>query len=206
MRNCISKMMVALLVNAAIADMAIAQSMKSHIVSVGSSHIKINGETNINKFGCELFIPTATDTLEVKSQKTQLSIAFEQLILTYKVNDFDCGMSALTHDFRDILNAENYPFIKLQINQIDVNPKSEGFERLMASADVTVTIAGVSQDLLILNSYVINRTESDLTLFGRQSLKMTGFGITPPTRLLGALRVYDLLDISFEISMTSHEK
>lgn len=178
-----------------------AQRISNYEVAVLSSEINILGETNVNKFGCELFISTITDSLKVKSEHSVLSIAFDSLILIYHVQGFDCGLSAMTEDFRSILKANDYPHLLLQINQININPDSKGFERVGVTADVTVTIAGQSRDLLIFDSYVINETDQDLTLHGTETVRMTDFNIDPPIRFWGALRVYDQLTIIFNIQM-----
>lgn len=112
----------------------------------------------------------------------------------------------MTEDFRSILNASDYPNLLLQIRQININPDSEGFDRLAVTADVAVTIAGVSRDFLIFDSYVINETEEDLTLYGTQSVKMTDFNIDPPVRFWGAVRVSDALKINFKIRMYAESK
>lgn len=166
----------------------------------------IHGQTNVNKFECELFIPTISDSLTVNSIRSPLSISFDDLILTYRIDEFGCGIAAMTEDFREILKSEQFPNLFLQINQVDISPDSEGFEKLKVSADITVTIAGVSQALVVGDSYVLNESASILTLFGKQSVNMTDFGIEPPTRFWGALRVYDQLDIDFEIRMYNEAK
>ncbi len=200
------KYVLIVLVNIGVAGILSAQRITTHEVKVLSSEITIAGETNVNKFDCELFIPSISNTLTVTSKRSTLSISFDSLILSYKVRDFDCGIFAMTEDFRSILNASDYPNLLLQIRQININPDSEGFDRLAVTADVAVTIAGVSRDFLIFDSYVINETEEDLTLYGTQSVKMTDFNIDPPVRFWGAVRVSDALKINFKIRMYAESK
>ncbi|WP_258105307.1 hypothetical protein [Marinoscillum sp. MHG1-6] len=166
-----------------------------------SSEIMIQGETNVNKFGCTLYNPKISDPLLVHSTWSNFSIQFDKLELTYEVRHFDCGMAAMTDDLREILKADNYPNLILKINQINVRRDSEGFEKLKVSADVDVTIGGVKRNMLIHQAYVINHSATDLTLHGEQPLRMTYFEIEPPTKFWGTVRVYDQIKIAFDIRM-----
>lgn len=183
-----------------------AQQNASYAVEVLSSKIKILGETNVNKFECELFIPTVSNSQSVNSVRSELSISFDDLILTYRINAFGCGISAMTEDFKEILRADEFPNLLLQINQITISPDSEGFDRLDVSAAIKVTIAGVSKDLIVSESYIINESESILTLYGKQAVNMTDFSIDPPIRFWGALRVGNRLEIDFKIRMYNEAK
>lgn len=197
------KRVLLVLVNISFVFCVSAQRKGEHIISVLHSEIKIQGETNVNKFECELFIPTITDTITVNSIRSTLKISFDSLILSYRVDDFDCGISAMTKDFQDLLNADQFPYLNLKINEINILKENEGFERLAVIADITVTIGGVSKRLKVKDSYVINESESVLTLYGEESVNITDFGIEPPTRFWGALRVYDKLRINFNIRMNT---
>ncbi|MEP4532720.1 MAG: hypothetical protein ABJ004_06515 [Cyclobacteriaceae bacterium] len=195
-----------LLVNISTSQGLLAQRTGAHEVSVMSSAIRISGETNVNKYSCELFIPTITDTLSVNSHHSALRIAFDSLILAYQVTGFDCGLEAMTQDFRGILKSDVYPQFYLQIHEIDIHEESEGFDQLDVEAQVSITIAGTQRRITVTDAAVINQTASDLVLKGVQAVRMTDFGIEPPTRFWGALRAYDELVIHFDITMHTEEQ
>ena len=129
-----------LLVNISTSQGLLAQRTGAHEVSVLSSAISISGETNVNKYSCELFIPTITDTLSVNSHHSALRIAFDSLILAYEVAGFDCGLEAMTHDFRGILKSEVYPqfYLDLRFDHTQQLPSAFNLdETLLIEVDET---------------------------------------------------------------------
>lgn len=182
---------------------ALGQQRESfHEVTIRNSKIQIDGATNVSGFSCGLVEAYPTDTFSVVSQWSHLSISFQRMNLTFQVRSFDCGLDLMTADFRSILKEPQYPQLTLQIKRINVSERSEGFDELMVDSEILVTIAGVMRSYWLQDAQVINRTDSDLTLKGRKTLKMTDFGIVPPSKFFGTVRVQDELTVSFEVDMS----
>ena len=172
-----------------------------HRVVITSSWITIHGETNVNNFHCTLNKSSKGDHILVRNVWSNQKLDFEEFILKYKVEDFECGLNAMNNDFKEILKAEEVPFLTLQLNSITINPENAAFENLDVDAEVEVSIAGIKRKIQVIDGKVHNHTPAHLTLMGRKKLLMTDFELEPPTKFLGMVKVMDDIEIEFEISM-----
>lgn len=172
-----------------------------------ASDFYINGETNVNHFTCGLKQINSSDPIIISSTWSEGTILFEGLMLKYQLTDFKCEIAAMNRDLQATLNADIFPNLFLKINDIQIHKDNTEIERLRVSSNVSITISGKEVDYEIQYGEVINYSESLLSLSGEQTLKMTDFGITPPSKFFGMIQVTDELDVSFEILISvSDEK
>lgn len=123
------------------------------------------------------------------------------MTFTYKVENFDCGIGAMNRDLQNTLKSDYYPNLQLEINEIILDANNNEFEELEVAANVVITIAGVTRKVYLEAGKIINYDDDQLSFFGEKSLKMTDFNIEPPTKMLGAIKVRDELNIAFHIKM-----
>lgn len=172
-----------------------------HKVKITSSSITINGETNVNKFQCTMNQPALNDSIVVKNIWSNQKLEFEGLKLVYKVADFECGIQAMNSDFQELLRADEEPYLYLYLNSITLHNGNKAFEELDVDAEVEILLAGVQKKINVLGGKVFNHSSARMTLQGDKELLMTDFGIEPPTKLFGMIKVTDDITIEFEISM-----
>ncbi|PIB35648.1 hypothetical protein BFP72_09720 [Reichenbachiella sp. 5M10] len=176
---------------------------KSHTVKIKSSTISVLGKTNVNEFECTLHKEGLREGMRVESQWSSYQLRFEGLLLRYRISDFDCGMEVMNADFRELLQAEEYPFLQLQIHNLLLAQNTTEIARLNVSADVSIELAGVIRDYRVYHGTVINQSAHDLVFRGSQLMKMSDFGIEPPTKFLGTIKVADEIVVEFEIHMNA---
>lgn len=172
-----------------------------HQVSIVASSITIYGQTNINKFSCGLDQLALNDSIVVKNIWLNKTLEFQGLRLKYRVDQFECGISAMNSDFQELLKAEEEPYLYLQLNSITLHPHNDSFEELDVDAEVEVLLAGVRKKIKIEGGKVINHSSAHMTLKGDKDLLMTDFYIEPPTKMFGMIKVTNDISIAFEISM-----
>ncbi|MEQ9467445.1 MAG: hypothetical protein RLN88_08540 [Ekhidna sp.] len=172
-----------------------------HRVSIVSSSITIHGETNVNRFKCEMNQPALNDSIVVKNLWSNQKLEFVGLKLKYRVDQFDCGMQAMNNDFQDLLKAGEEPYLYLQLNSISLHDTNDAFEELDVDAEVEIFLAGVRKKVAIEGGKVLNHSSAHMTLRGEKDLLMTDFGIEPPTKFFGMVKVTDDISIEFEIGM-----
>ncbi|GAB4231262.1 MAG: hypothetical protein Tsb0034_03480 [Ekhidna sp.] len=172
-----------------------------HKVEIKASFISIHGETNVNKFNCEVNKPSLNDSIVVKNIWSNQKLEFQGLKLIYKVGDFKCGIRAMEPDFRELLKAEEEPFVVLQLNAITLHPNNDAFERLDVEADVDIFIAGVRRQIVVQHGQVINHSSAHMTFKGDKQLLMTDFDIEPPAKFLGMVKVANDIRVEFAIEM-----
>ena len=94
------------------------------------------------------------------------------------------------------LNTTKHEFIEFEFKQIQAQNQQEG----TVSAMFSVTIAGVTKDLLV--QATVQPNDSGLmAISGTHAFKMSDFGIKPPSFMLGALKVGDDLEIDFKLNV-----
>lgn len=185
-----------------ILDVCLGQEVKRHHeISVTASHFTIIGSTNINRFECTLEDYTPSDTLEIRSTWNNKTIQFDNLVLTYPVSEFDCGLEAMNRDMQHLLQSDQYPVMILHIKSIDLKPNQQAIETLYVTSDVALTIAGVAKPVKITEGMVINHSESSLTFSGEVSINMKDFHMEPPVRLWGMVQVDEMLQVKFAVRM-----
>ncbi len=101
--------------------------------------------------------------------------------------DFDCKYDYITKDFRKTLSADKFP--QIQINFDKFRKSSNG--NYISSAEVKL--------MNKVRTYNIELYNNGKTLSGKQQVRFSDFGITPPKKMAGMIVVKDELDLSFII-------
>lgn len=177
----------------------LAQNNQVSVVLLEADELTIHGKTNINSFSCNMLQTQLNDTLAtIANPITDLSRIFEGLEIFFKVVTFKCHLPLMTKDLRQLLNEKEYPFIRMQINEVylkypDIKQWTED-----VTAYILLNIAGEERFEYVTDAK-IERSSDKFIFSGTYQLNMTDFRIIPPTKILGAVRTKDLLDIDFSI-------
>lgn len=161
------------------------------------STLVIRGTTNVNEFKCVL---DETDDVSSFSNYslTDSSILLDNAILTFHVDNFDCGNKAITKDFRKALGSRDFPKIMFEIRRIYITNEERLQEKSTVKSEVSITIAGVRKDLRMnLQRFLLE--DSQIRYSGEKSLLMSDFGVNPPQALWGVIKARDDIDVSFMI-------
>jgi polyisoprenoid-binding protein YceI len=117
--------------------------------------------------------------------------------VTVPVRAFDCGNRRMNADFADALRAQAHPSIRFEVRSAEVvGPTDARWTRARAAG--TLEIAGVARPLAV---EVDGRPLPDghVRLRGRMPMRMTDFGVRPPTGLLGLVRAHDRIVVRFDL-------
>jgi hypothetical protein len=119
------------------------------------------------------------------------------------VKEFTCTNRLAYRDFLKTLKAGQYPFL-----EIDIPPYSEEKSSSDSTAllrNVSIKVAGVSKQYDI--SCRVTEADSDhQSLKGGADLKLTDFGIVPPVRMFGLVRIKNKITINFEFCLRDSRK
>lgn len=139
------------------------------------NNFTINGKTNMNTFKCvDKNFTTPAQFGSQSSNKIILNIA-----------DFDCKYDYITKDFRKTLSADKFPQIHISFGKFKKNNNG--------------TYLSIAEVKLMnkIKTYTIEITENGRILSGKQQVKFSDFGITPPRKMAGMVVTKDELDLSF---------
>ncbi len=162
---------------------------KEMIMILPESELIIAGSTNVNKFDCKFNISLISNWQEIKFTREDKFLRFHQLFLPLKTTGFDCGNKRMNSDFQDLLMCDQYPEIRIQINQIELYPGE------FNKAFITVQLAGKTKD------YELPVLVSQDYFKGKFKINIRDFGLEPPKKALGLVEVDEMIEVLFNLKL-----
>jgi hypothetical protein len=159
--------------------------------SVCKSFVTIQGSSNVNQFRFTHDKPVIENASGNFKTENYIRIP---------VSGFDASNKKMLDDFHEMVNADVYPDI-----QIEIEPgKSADFDETSGRTRFKskITIAGTTNEYII-PSEISSCHVSGLMLKGNLMVKLTDFGIEPPRKVLGAVKVNDEVFINFAFRIPS---
>ncbi|MDR9418582.1 hypothetical protein [Gracilimonas sp.] len=172
---------------------AYAQDGKATITD--ESKLSIKGKSNVNEFQCQSEHELHQDSLNYFYRVSGDTVLVDGVQLNLQIDQFDCGKRAINKDFRSTLKYEEYPFIEIILNELVV---SDSTSLIPKEAKITIRIAGEERHYTVTLNTFSSREES-FTVGGNKILRMTDFGLEPPSPMFGLIKVQDELDIQFDL-------
>lgn len=158
-------------------NITVAGTSNVHDWTSNATNVVVNGDFNITNTGIEK-INAGTVKIETKSIKST------------KNSDI---MDSRTHS---TLKADKYPNISYVFVKV-MNVQRSGGETIM-TVNGNLTIGGVTKptDLVL---HIKSLSNGDLEVKGSRKILMSNHGIKPPSFMLGAMKVGDEINISYDI-------
>ena len=101
------------------------------------------------------------------------------------------------------LKAEPFPDITVRLGRFTLPATGSAGDTLAVQAEGTLTIAGQSQPAILPGK--LYPGGGGLWLDGQYTLKMSTFGIKPPTMMMGTIKVGDAVTIRYHLQFTNRE-
>jgi hypothetical protein len=160
-----------------------------------ASVLEIHGTTNINSFQCATSYYDGSDIIrETWNPGNEKWEILGSLII--EVNDFDCQNRVMNNDFRNTLNADKHPEIKIEfLNLREIAKK--GSDRV-ANGMVEISLAGKKRKYQ-LSCDIIYVSDQHSILRGKQVFRFSDFGLDPPQKGFGLIKVNDEITVSFDL-------
>ncbi|HEY2953945.1 MAG TPA: YceI family protein [Candidatus Eisenbacteria bacterium] len=105
--------------------------------------------------------------------------------------------SGLDRNLRKAMNAEQYPNVTFHLGQYDVASAAVDRDTIEITAGGSLTIAGQERPIRLEARACAG--EAGVWLEGSESLRMSEYGIKPPTMMLGTLRVGDQVTVRYRL-------
>lgn len=111
---------------------------------------------------------------------------------------FDCGRSAMNRDFYNALKAEEHPAIRITITAARLVEQPDSSAWVPIEARGTLQLAGRERPIT-LHAEGRRLSETAVRMRGVHALKMSDYGVKPPSGLMGLVRAHDALVASFDL-------
>jgi polyisoprenoid-binding protein YceI len=114
--------------------------------------------------------------------------------ITIPVSTLDCRNGTMNGHMRNALKAQQHPAIRFQASSVTLSPGASGSAVRMAG---NLTIAGVTRPATVEGTAV--NEAGQLRLRGTHSFSMRDFDVTPPTLMMGTMRVHAPVTVGFDV-------
>lgn len=189
-----------------VARAAEAPAVPAAVTLGAGSTVWLEGTSNLHEFSSrtgvlELAVtrdPSAADATDLKSLAALVqSAGVRGLDLDVPVLTLKSGKQGLDKNLYKALKTEANPRIHFHLEHYIVTPRGAASDTLAVSADGQLRIAGAERPVTLTANLV--RSDHGMWLEGSTVLKMTQYGVRPPTMMLGALRVNDPVTVRYRL-------
>jgi polyisoprenoid-binding protein YceI len=171
-------------------------------VSVGpTSKLWIEGTSNVHDWKCDA---TAIDAaIDIDAAVAQLSTGAPTLLrkVTVKVpvKSLKCGHGKMDDNLSKALKADGNSDINYVMTTFEATP-GENADDFTLHMVGTLAIAGV-QNAVTMNVAATRLPNGTIKVSGVLPVKMTAFGVKPPTAVFGTIKAGDEVKVRFEMSI-----
>ena len=168
---------------------------------VSESAITIKGTSNVNKFTCtSSYIQGAGTATSVSNDMSDPDVSAD---IAAQVKLFDCGNGRMNKDLWNALKSDDHPLITYSLDDALAGQlKTDDGDVVSIFASGSLAIAGVDQPIeLALTAKMLD--DGMYAITGQQDVKMSDFGVEPPTALLGLVKAHDDITIYFDLRSTT---
>lgn len=164
------------------------------------SRVWITGASNLRRFTCN--VRELSGTLQLRGTPTRTPmLSGENLAaepsLGVSVDRIDCGIGMMNRHLQDALHAGRHPVITFRLTAYEVVLETRSPAARLSGR---VSIAGVERPVAV-TATVHADTLGILHVRGTYVVRPTEFGITPPKRFGGLLRVRDRVAVNFDVAL-----
>ncbi|MGQ1891129.1 YceI family protein [Thermophagus sp. OGC60D27] len=155
-------------------------------------YIKIDGSTNVNHF---YFIQTLDKNPNVVISRDP---SRETLVLKIPAHDFEPSNPMMYKDFLDFIKAHEFPYIDITI--FFDNFRLPAGNATAVVPRIKVGLAGQTKTYKI-PGYLEECLDKELHIKGRVNIDLKDFGLEPPTKFLGMVKVSNEVFINFALTL-----
>lgn len=169
-----------------------------------NSKLFIEGKSNVNKFECHCTEDFPATQVQFNSTPKNGTAHFNKTEMKITTNKLDCGKKAINNDLIKTLKADEYPNIILELCSLTFMKAANDQEWQQVKAETFLTIAGTTRTMnMLVNAKQLGKNKFKVK--SSEEIKLTDFGIEPPTALLGLVKVKDemMLHLDLEVKIVN---
>ncbi|MDO5654641.1 MAG: YceI family protein [Flavobacteriaceae bacterium] len=150
----------------------------TQLFSQGS--VEIKGFTNINSFKC------ISKKVHLQKHNAPSDLPIKEIIV--KINDFECDSKKMTQEFKEMMNADKNPDIKITVN----SHNSTSNKQINTVSDVNMNGKTKRYNMPV----VLNNNHYQIT----QWFNIHHFNLKPPRILGGLVKIKDEVQVTVNIN------
>ena len=195
MRRRSSRLLLALLVLGPTA--AAAAQVIDSLKLQPESRLWVEGTSTVRSFKCEAGVVQA-DVLAEAPGAVSAVMDGQKAVSTVRVTipaaQLDCRNGTMNGHMLKALKAKDNPMIEFALSSYDIAKSDAGMNGTLTG---TLTLGGVPRTITL--DAVATEESGALRVRGTHQLMMTEFGLTPPSLMLGTMKVNEKVTVGFDL-------
>jgi polyisoprenoid-binding protein YceI len=167
------------------------------------SQLTFDGTSTLHGFTCTTSTMQAYIDVDPSYQTASLSTIAHPIVnvqVVIPVKSLKCG-GELENNMYKTLNATQFPYVIYKLTSYDMIAETAAASNFSAATKGELTIAGKANPI-VMTVDAARGADGVVSATSTQAIKMSAFGIKPPTFMLGTLRVGDQLKVKFTLKAT----
>ena len=162
------------------------------------SKLWVEGTSSVRSYTCRA--ARVDGSVATLAGSTSLAIAdLERTVRSAEVSvsvaGLECGNGTMNGHLRRALKSDTSPKISYRISSYDVTPAGAAAGKVKLNG--TLEIAGTEKPVSI--DATASTEAGRLRVKGSKQIKMTDFGVRPPTLMMGTMKVHDPVTVHFDV-------
>lgn len=159
------------------------------------STLKVEGKTNINSFSCHIdSYGREQDELTFEKSTNGYNVIGKMLI---PIGNFDCHNRMMTKDLQKTLKSTQYPEMFVLFRSFTNLPSATAKgSTMVGKADIKLAGAAKTYEIIFT---MINSHPNEVELLGQRKILFSDFGLIPPSKLGGTIKVKNELEVEFRL-------
>ena len=162
------------------------------------SRLWVSGTSTVRAFQCQ------AGAFDAKIESTGADavaavLAGEKAVSTIEVTvpaeKLDCRNGTMNEHMRKALKAKEFPTVVFRAASYDLTRTNESVGVTLNGA---LTLGGVEKPITV-NAQAKPGTDGTLVVSGTREVRMTEFGLKPPSLMLGTMKVDEKVTVGFEV-------
>ncbi len=163
-----------------------------------TSKVWLKGDSTVRSFRCDAKrVETKLKGLDQAGSMDALAKSEIDGAVKILVSSLDCANGTMNEHLQDALKMRQHPEIALRVQSVQLGARNGDNVKITANGDLT--LSGQTRPVVI--NGVARQTATGLVMQGEHRLKMTEFGVKPPSLMLGTMKVKDDVTVGFELAV-----
>ena len=181
-----------------LAPAAIAwRSANDPLVTQPQSRIWIDGKSTVRRFSCKapvfsVDVDAAPGAVAAVLAGTK---AVQTVTVTVPAEKLDCGNGTMNEHMLKALKAKDAPTIEFKLSAYDVAKSAAGVQ---GTLNGTLTLGGQTRPIS-LEAQAEPAPNGTLHVTGAAQIRMTQFGLKPPSLMMGTMKVDENITVNFDL-------
>lgn len=162
------------------------------------SKLWIEGTSTVRSFKCSATAleGTVSYTAELAGGFEQVARSVDAVELSVPAMQLDCKNDKMNSHMRKALKVEENPVIRYRLTSQEIAAGASG--ELSVTLKGLLTLAGQEKEITMVAG-AVQEADGRYRVTGSTELRMTEFGIKPPSLMLGTMKVHDKVVVKYDI-------